>query len=143
MRNVTGCYVCPKPDLGRDHHTHQEILEAVEKLKEEKQTALLTEAYVEYIVDKCNAKSAEEGDHEQGDGEEYWAQEDEDSDNDFAFISREQISDVGILLRNKAFIHGRNVKTTKGDAIIELHAQLTGEDQTFVGIQIDTCANKL
>ena len=141
LATVKGCWVCGRSHRARGYHSPQDIIQAVNRIKNQKPTRTFTaeevntiqEAYAALIDDDGGGsdESGNSGDSSEGNEEVNFVQ-------DFQQIERDNYQN----LSNAAFSHGRSFT-----ALGERHckntnlALFTGDDTIFRGIILDTGAN--
>lgn len=137
-----GCFVCKQDHRARDHHSQKEVSEAIEKLKKNYPSAMVTVDDVAMIVD--DLASCFNDSDESGGSQDIDLDDSEDIDLvNFVKVKDEFDKSTEVHLANNAFLHGRSFATDMKCEMMAMHAELShGEDRVFKGLHIETCANR-
>ena len=131
-----GCFVCKKNHRARQHHSHQEVSAAIEKIKKRYPAVLFT---IEDIALLAN----EQANDDEDDVSITFSDSEDDTEAHVAEESIDVWRDEEQYLANVAFIHGRTFEKDSKQQIAAMISELRkGEREKFDGLYIDTCANR-
>ena len=139
LASVKGCWVCGADHKARDHHNKNDILDALNRIKNQQSQALYSGEHVAEMVSVFLAY------HNESDGES--SEGDSDSADMVNYLSSSDIREIEeaneAYLANNAFIHGSvfSQQLAQGMKKMEVALQM-GEETRFEGIILDTGANR-
>lgn len=139
MCAVKGCFVCGKDHLARQLHARSEITEAIEKLKAQHYTSLLSAEILAAFLDRSGMD---------GKGQfkisEDWIQRasvENDDEWSITLVPREEGAGIEQVFATSSFLHGRGSK--QADILSHGSNLITRTDaiEVFSSLRIDTCSN--
>jgi len=135
LASIKGCWCCGKDHRARDHHSSEDILAALNRLKKSNPTVLFTVADMdEFEAAFLAAYSMDTEDSESDDDEAHVILEPE---------HEELLQEHEIYLANISFMHGRTFSSDLEKEMKEMHTALSvGEVAVFDGLILDTGANR-
>ena len=139
LASVKGCWVCGKNHNARGFHSPQEIIQAVNRIKNDSPKRAYTTREVNLIQE---AYAALLGDGDDGSSESEGTSDDDDEAN-FTEMDETQ-RQHHTHLTNIAFSHGHSFTSDDDDEMRRMACAFSfGEKSTFDGIILDTGANRV
>lgn len=148
MQGIKGCFVCKGDHRASERHSKEEVTKAINTLKSRQPAAFLSQDDRHYI-DEIFAAECEVGAPGDSANSDYgdeadWADDGSESSDEvnFADIAIDDLANVECNLSNCAFLHGISLNQNQADAAEMMYANMTDKTAEFLGIKIDTGANK-
>ncbi len=140
IRGVKGCFVCGQNHKARSRHPAHEVRAAIEKLKQNNPTALISVEDLAFISEELAQDNSE-------DKNEIEFSDDEDNESQSeAYIVEDALDmhkQTEAKLANMSFLHGRSYEKDQLNAYTVMERELKlGETTMFKGILLDTCCNR-
>lgn len=140
-KGVKGCFVCGKDHLARTRHGKDEITKAIDKLRSNHPSALLTVEDLAFVIDMVMTET----DEKDSSDEDYvkWIDEDQEDPPTAFLMTEKDASSIEKKLANTAFIHGRTHQGDMNLAMTVMRDQLKHKSgANFDGVRLDTAANR-
>jgi len=139
LASIKGCWVCKKKHRARDHHSSEEIITALNRIKKE------TPAVMFSVEDIDDIQSVYLSMHEEENDDDSASQESESDEVNFIAMTDEQRMGRAheAFLANTSFLHGRSFESNLSKDMAKMSSALScGESARFQGVILDTGANR-